>query len=297
MARTPCIAYRGSKQAIAPEIIRAIKALCPNAIYFYDLFGGGGAITVAALQSNYFKKVFYNEYDKGLVNLLTFLRDLKGQGLPKEYWAWVSREKFESLRDSDDDSAYATMVRRIWSFGNNGTGYMFGKNLEHGKQLIHKWVVDGDINAKNELQEYLKGNFTELTGDTIHDRYMAYRANINSTTKAWNRAESWERLQTLERLQALESLQALEYQDVKIETPIEQTVIYCDPPYRNTAGYNCDFDVERFDKWFRECPYTCFLSEYDAPFTQVGQIKKQALNASGKTRQIKSKMEKLYWNK
>lgn len=137
MARTPCIPYRGSKQAIAPEIIKSIKALCPNAIYFYDLFGGGGAITVAALQSNYFKKVFYNEYDKGLVHLLTFLRDLKGQGLPKEYWEWVSREKFESLRDSDDDSAYATMVRRIWSFGNNGTAFNSAKEAEKKTGICH----------------------------------------------------------------------------------------------------------------------------------------------------------------
>lgn len=95
MARTPCIAYRGSKQAIAPEIIRAIKALCPNAIYFYDLFGGGGAITVAALQSNYFKKVFYNEYDapftqvgqikKQALNASGKTRQIKSK-MEKLYW-------------------------------------------------------------------------------------------------------------------------------------------------------------------------------------------------------------------
>ena len=49
--------YKGSKNKIAENII----GFLPSAEWFYDLFGGGGAITHCALLSGKWKHVVYNE--------------------------------------------------------------------------------------------------------------------------------------------------------------------------------------------------------------------------------------------
>ena len=51
------IPYKGSKNKIAENII----AQLPSAKHFYDLFGGGGAITDCAIQSNKWTHIIYNE--------------------------------------------------------------------------------------------------------------------------------------------------------------------------------------------------------------------------------------------
>jgi site-specific DNA-adenine methylase len=42
--------YMGSKRKLASNIVNLILELNPKCKYFYDLFGGGGAISFEALQ-------------------------------------------------------------------------------------------------------------------------------------------------------------------------------------------------------------------------------------------------------
>ena len=85
----------------------------------------------------------------------------------------------------------------------------------------------------------------------------------------WQSLESLESLQSLERLQSLESATAFDrltitqgdYQAVEIKP---DSVIYCDPPYKNTAGYLCEFDHDRFYEW-AERQENIFISEYSMP--------------------------------
>ena len=47
-----------------------------------------------------------------------------------------------------------------------------------------------------------------------------------------------------------------------------KSIIYCDPPYKNTTGYNVEFDHDLFWKWCRAKAlegHTVFISEYEAP--------------------------------
>ena len=80
--------------------------------------------------------------------------------------------------------------------------------------------------------------------------------------------ESMQRLQNLQRLQSLQSLQSLQilqksYNDINID---ENSVIYCDPPYMNTAQYvTGDFDTNAFFDWCRKQKELVVVSEYDAP--------------------------------
>lgn len=47
------IPYMGSKRKYADALISRIMDLTPHAKYFYDICGGGGAMTFAALQKGY----------------------------------------------------------------------------------------------------------------------------------------------------------------------------------------------------------------------------------------------------
>jgi site-specific DNA-adenine methylase len=138
--RTPKILrihYKGSKQEIAYSIILFLYQRHPRAKYFYDLFGGGASISLMAKQFGY--KVFYNEINSGMCNLLKFL---KGNKIPEEWYEWVSREKFYQHINKNDP--YSQMVKICYSFGNGSCNYLFGKNIEQYKKLSPNIVVYED---------------------------------------------------------------------------------------------------------------------------------------------------------
>lgn len=56
-----------------------------------------------------------------------------------------------------------------------------------------------------------------------------------------------------------------DYQSIKIPP---QSIIYCDPPYKNTTEYRDKFDHDKFYEWCRNKQkegHIVFLSEYQAP--------------------------------
>ena len=114
-----------------------------------------------------------------------------------------------------------------------------------------------------------------------------------------NRIENLERLEQLNGIQNLERIENLEitnldFQDVKIETPIDETIVYLDPPYRGTASYIENTIFQDVDNYFLNSPYHCFLSEYNAPFEPVLSINKRSLLVSSAR---KIAVEKLFYNK
>lgn len=106
--------------------------------------------------------------------------------------------------------------------------------------------------------------------------------------------ESLERLQRLQSLQSLESLERLErlerlelhcgsYVDYQHK---EGDVVYCDPPYENTAKYSEDgFNHKEFYDWVASRPYRVYFSSYeisDNRFYKVWSKQKiQNLNGQG----------------
>lgn len=63
-----------------------------------------------------------------------------------------------------------------------------------------------------------------------------------------------------------------DYQDVTIE---DNSVIYCDIPYKNTGGYvgkGSNFDYERFYKWCLKQTQPLFISSYEMPETDFKVI-------------------------
>jgi len=307
------IPYMGSKRKHADKLMAAMLQHKPKARYFYDLFGGGGAMSFAALQMGL--SVHYNEKQTDLVDFMRFIFECIANpkseyGLfPADWYRFVSREDFMRLRG--EAGLYPQFVRICYSFGNNQKDYLFNRELEALKNLAHDVVVFCCAESLAKLSDVL-GCKLELSDlPDWNRRRLHFRRQIKAQGKRFDlerleRLEQLERLQQLEQLQQLERLQQLEqlqqniafsnlcYQEVKITTPIEETIVYLDPPYRGTEKYVEAFDYDVIDDYFANLPYLAFMSEYNAPFECVHEIAtRSTLSASNNA--VK-KIEKLYVN-
>jgi site-specific DNA-adenine methylase len=269
--------YMGSKNRIAKWIIDNL----PPAEHFYDLFGGGGAISHCALLSGKYKYVHYNELNSLIVKAFT----MSNNGEFKNENRWISREDFFKLKDSDP------YVSLCFSFGNRGDGYAYGKEIEPFKKAVHYAICFNDFSLLKDLNihidENLKGRLSIC---------KAIKEFLNLKRVELEHLERLKRLQSLERLQSLDSLKGiqitnLDYRDVKIET---DSVIYCDIPYKNTAKYsNGDFNHDEFYEWARE-QKNIYISEYNMPedFKIVGERNIKSIFSA--TTNHKTVTEKLY---
>ena len=265
------MSYMGSKRKLAPKILTHIIKENPKAKYFFDLFGGGGSVSFMALQVKQFKEVHYNEYNPAIVNLLLHIEE---NGVTDDMYNWVSREDFKKNKDRTD--YIGGLMTIVWSFGNNSeNGYLFGKDLEPDKKMLHYVVVNNCLESINTLKAKFGFDFNP---DVIHETFKGKdteqrRAIISRVIKNKNlrmdiqQLERLEQLQQLERLQRLEQLDGLKitnlsYDEVEISTPIEETILYLDPPYQDTASYNKTIDFKKLEKFIKESPYKIYLSEY-----------------------------------
>ena len=111
--------------------------------------------------------------------------------------------------------------------------------------------------------------------------------------------ESLQSLQRLQRLQSLQSLQSLEVHsgDYRAVNIPDNSVVYCDIPYRGTAEYIAGtFDHDAFYEWALSRPYPVFVSEYAMPseFVCVWDIKHRCILSGTANNAV---TEKLFCNK
>jgi len=92
-------------------------------------------------------------------------------------------------------------------------------------------------------------------------------------------------------------LQNKSYADLEIPS---DSIIYCDPPYRDTTGYSNSFNHEEFYKWCiakSKEGHTVFISEYWMPeeFECIFEVPLvSTLSANGVSGNTKVSVEKLY---
>lgn len=281
------IPYIGSKNAIAEWVVN----LLPEGDVLCDLFCGGCAITHCALLKNKYKKIIINDINKQVPDF--FIECINGLHTVEKHTEWVSREKFFTEKEDN------ILIKLLWSFGNNGYDYLYGRNIEEYKKSLHECIFEGNA-------EKLKPYGYDIKVDKnkkIYDRYRDVRKQIKEKTKerSLTSLESLERLQKLENLERLQNLtdkieaHSGDYQDIKIP---EGAVIYCDIPYTcsdRKARYGVHFDYDRFYKWANE-QENIFISEYDMPdnFICIAEKKKTVLcgNTNGKYAN-----EKIFTNK
>lgn len=93
------------------------------------------------------------------------------------------------------------------------------------------------------------------------------------------------------------SITSVSYDEIVLPDPSE-TVIICDPPYRNTQGYQVEFDNDKFEQWCIDRAregYEVFVCEYNIENPAFEEIwSKEVINTGGGNKNQKRSVEKLY---
>ena len=149
------VPYMGSKNGMAEKLI----ANFPKAAHFYDVFAGGCAVTHAAMLLGGYRHYHANDLDGNGLRL--FLAAVNGDYVNER--RWISRGDFFRLRDSDP------YVRLCWSFGNNGSDYLYSEQVEPWKRALHHARVLGDCSPFRQMGIDTDGSRADIT--THKDEY------------------------------------------------------------------------------------------------------------------------------
>lgn len=196
----------------------------------------------------------------------------------------ITREDFDSQKDTD---AY---VKYIWSFGNNGQAYLWGKHIEDIKCTACHALMDETLNERRLAYIHLIKDIKENESVTL------------------NRLQSIEHLQALTQLEALQRLEALRrlevtnisYEEYKHE---DGDIVYCDVPYeqidkKGCKDYGLDFDSLKFYEWVKQQDYPIYFSSYEISDDSFYKVKiKSVMSLIGATTNGKFVNEFLYSNR
>ena len=306
--------YQGSKNRIAKRLVEAL----PAAPVLYDVFCGGCAVTHAAMLSGKYQHFVVNDLRGWLP--AAFQKAIHGGYAHED--RWISREDFERLRSTD---AYAAMC---FSFGNDCRSYMYARPLESYKRALHCAIFWRDfapwaalcpetadalaaglapiedrkqrrIQAGKFIVESLKAQIAAgmLTPDILDKpiyRQIRRSKGAMTTVETLQSLESLERLQSLERLPDTLTVYSMDYREMRFDEP---GIIYCDPPYKDTADYGEDY-AERFchDEFYSWCEaqkLPVYISEYQMPedrFVCVAEWDKVTTMASKTTSHVTERL-------
>jgi site-specific DNA-adenine methylase len=200
---------------------------------------------------------------------------------------------------------------------------MFGKDIEGLKKAFHQALVFNDWSLIRQIKELDEFDVPQRLKEMDYKVYSGKRIEFMGLYKKHikdrfelqqlQQLERLERLQQLQQLEQLERLERLElfsldwlecYNNIS-KNILENSIIYCDPPYEVTGTYQAGkgFDYVKFWQWFRECPYSVYVSSYKAPddIQPLKSVEKTVtLNSGSKKNGIKMKRKKvaenIYWN-
>ena len=295
----------GSKRKLSKKIIDYILANNPKTKYFYDLFGGGGAISFEALKRPKLKEIHYNELNAGVVKLLEKIRD---DGVTDEFYQWIDRDTFHNLKGQD--SWLGGLVATCWSFGNDQKGYLYSEDNEKIKKHIHNAIV---YKCKESIVEFyimsgVQIEDSHLRHNTINKRRLCVMNLIKKSVddrldmqnlERITRTQHFEGIDNLSMIESLSRIESLSisnksYNEVEITTPADETIIYLDPPYKDTAKYQKNIDFDKLYEYIRNSPYKIYISGYDMPFEVVEEFEhRSTLSATANNKVI----EKLFCNR
>lgn len=164
--------------------------------------------------------------------------------------------------------------------------------------LSHSGLKQADVDR--HLGNQMSGHYFGASQWRLptEEHYLRMREIIPELTIPWN--ELKEELLNLSKLESLERLERLEIEHTNLSYELvkipDNSVVYCDPPYRGTSEYRIRFDHEAFYKWATANKNILFISEYQMPegFNEIASFERRSLLSSKSRTQVN---EKLYSNK
>jgi hypothetical protein len=182
---------------------------------------------------------------------------------------------------------------------NNQKRYLYGKDREDLKKILHDVVVN-KIDRSDELSSILGFNVKMPQKKSFRDRKLEIIEQArqkNEMLAYFLNLEHLNRIELIEKIRKLNFLMPIEFENksydkVMIETPTNETIVYLDPPYKDTWKYQNDIDHAALWDYIASSPYTVYLSSYEAPFPLISEFE----HYSGVARNKKT-IERLFCNK
>ena len=230
--------YQGSKKKISKKIVEIIKQNFGTDKPIYDIFGGGGAITVECLLNGL--EVHYNDLDRTIIDMFQ-----KVVSEDRDYLKTllVSRDEFFKIRDKENKTVDDELKLLVNSFGNNRKNYLYSKK---NSDLKYNIAIDV-VKNHNTFKGYLKTKTYIDAVNNIKDK---------ETLKQLGRIQQLAYIQQLERVQNI-NINNLEItnRDYIHFSYLSDVIIYLDPPYEKAhlRGYSINnFDSKAFYDWAYE---------------------------------------------
>ena len=286
--------YMGSKS----KIVKHIVPLFPYADNFVDLFAGGGAVTHYAMTTTKYKHFIFNDINP----LMPKAFEMALNGEFENEKRWISREEFFRLRDTDP------YVAICFSFGNNLSNYMYNEEIELIKEAYHYAMFFGNYSLAKERMGIdltplekcatIKEKYAMLKRIVKTTKPLSVETRLQSMERQWRISSQWNASKGAvamwsKRLPLYDVIEfhSTDYQAVQIP---ENSVIYCDIPYKYTGTYQrhkkTKFDYERFYDWAYRQTQPTFISEYWMPedrFVCIADIKRnETFSASSKSKKV-----------
>ena len=296
--------YIGSKKKISKKLIEIIKQNFGTDKTIYDLFGGGGAITLECKLQGL--DVVYNDIDPIPGQMIQKILS-EDRGYLKTLIC--SREEFFKIRDKENKSVDDHLKLLINSFGNNSKGYVYNKEDSDIKYNLTK-----EIKEKHDCFEGYKQ--TETFKEFTKDLEKLKSIDWENAKERHIGLVNLQRLQQIERityrmqqLQALQQLERIknnkEFKDIRFHSKdykeflnIKDSIIYLDPPYEDVSKVykHNNLDYEDFYKWCKDISKgnIVLISGYHMPddFEVVYEFTKAKSTLQGGSHN--NKYEKLY---
>ena len=178
-------------------------------------------------------------------------------------------------------------------------------NLEYAKQskglvnIISSENLERTKQGKSiERLQNLQSMEASKQGKNVEN--MLCLTNLERTKYSKN-VESLAQQENLLRSKAITSsnisITSVSYDEIDLPEPSE-TVIICDAPYRNTQGYQVEFDNDKFEQWCIDksrAGYEVFVCEYNIENPAFEEVwSKEVINCGGGNKNQKRSIEKLY---
>lgn len=185
-----CLIYMGSKEIIAGALLKEIHKHSPNAKYFFDLFGGGGAMSVQALASGL--KVRYNELKTDLCLMFEYIKKCithprNEWGIfDKEMYFWVDKNEFLSIREKYANKEHlkgAEIIKAfIYSFGAQGISASYAFGIRQWKHAGHNMVFYPFL--KDEFEK--RGEGLKWCIEVFNKEFTKYYDDLDSEEREFS---------------------------------------------------------------------------------------------------------------
>ncbi len=290
--------YIGSKKKISKKLVEIIKQNFGTDKTVYDLFGGGGAITLECKLQGL--DVVYNDVDP-----------IPGQMIQKilsedrEYLKTLicSREEFFQIRDKKNKNIDDHLKLLINSFGNNSRSYVYSEKESEFKYTLAKEIIENHDCFEGYKQTETYKRFVAKSNRDIKLQQFSHVAQAQRIIGEGGTPTKSLRIQQLEYLSQLKNMKVIpnleiHNKDYKEFSDVKNSIIYLDPPYKDVSKVykHNNLDYEEFYKWCKDMnkDNIVLISGYRMPddFEVVYEFTKARSTMQSGTH--KSKYEKLF---